>query len=77
MKKKIQTNYRNGFKKLKENWKRNCTMMTNSMSVRVTWNLHGIKLIINKKKIKSELPDEFKENEETISHPKEITKKFN
>lgn len=51
-------------------------MLTNSVSIRVTWNVHGIKLIINKKKI-SELPDKFKENEETISHPKEITKKFN
>ena len=44
--------------------------------MKLTWKL--INEIINKKRSRSELPDSFKEDEDTIiSHPEQIADKFN
>lgn len=52
-------------------------MTTNSlnMNLKTTWKL--INEIINTRKIKSSIPDSFKENEQISSDPKEIANKFN
>ena len=49
--------------------------MTTNMNLKTTWKL--INEIINERKIKSSIPDSFKENEQIISDAKEIANKFN
>ena len=74
----IYKTYRNKFNKIKNAAKKyyySKEFNEHKGNLRYSWKL--IKEVINKNKVKMELPDNFKQNETLISDPVEISNKFN
>ena len=74
----IYKTYRNKFNKIKNAAKKyyySKEFNEHKGNLRYLWKL--IKEVINKNKVKMELPDNFKQNETLISDPVEISNKFN